>query len=442
MQFADSQAALQSEKVLLQSILLNNDLMYLAESVTPEDLQTDYHRQMLIAMREKILSGASVDEVVLYEHFKRVGGAGIANYVVDFDGVSTKNIEPHIQEIKRASQRRKIISVLEEGVAQSRDLSEGNADVLSVVQDRLLALQQSGAGATAERVADFSDKFYSHLESVANHETGIGAYTTGNAELDTLTTGIRLGEYVIVAGWTSDGKTAYASQIITANCQFGAKVFIFSQEMSREAIIQRCIPQVMNGNLPAYKLRNPRLMNGTDRALLRESKVVIDKWNLWVDDTASLHVRDLVARAYIAHRKHGVKLFIVDYLQLAKGDGDKKNEQVSNVSTALRNFSHNEGVAVVALSQFGRPEGKVKRRPSLFDLKESGDIENDANLVLFVYRPLTKEGGYTYEDLLIVGKQREGPVGDVKVEFDKDSLTFRPRTGTLIQKGGTWHDQD
>lgn len=435
MQFADSHAALDSEKIVLQSVLLKNELLYLAEAVKPDDLQTDYHRKMFAVIREKIMAGESVDEIVLYEYFRAHSTNGIADYVYDFNSATlTYNIEPHVQEIIRASQRRKIVSTLELALSQAKDLSEDNASVLSLAQDRLLDLQEHGATSKAVRVADFTEAYYSQVDRIANHERGLGAFTTGITRLDDFTTGLRPKEYIVIAGYTGEGKSSYAIQLIAANCALGGKVLLFSQEMSKEAVLQRFIPQVTNGTLPAYKLRNPRKMNGTDRAILLESKAVMDKWPLWVNDASAMHASELVAQAHVMIRKHGVGLIVVDYLQLMKAHGEKRYEQVSNASAALRELAKGQNVVVVALSQLSRPEGKIKRKPSLFDLRESGQIEQDSHLVLFTYRPVDKKGNLTGDDSIIIGKQREGPVGSIPVVFDKSKLMFMPRDSSSDQE--------
>ena len=427
MQFADSQAALQSEKTLIQSILLNNDLLYLAESVRVDDLQTDCHRKMLSAIRTLVGAGKSVDEVILYNHFQETQAKTIADYVLGFEGMATVNIQPHVEEIIRAAQRRKIVATLESALLQAKDLSETNADVLSVTQDRLLDLQQRGTESRAIRLGDYSDGFYAHIQRIAQHERGLGAFTTGLVRLDEMTTGLRPKEFVVVGAYTGEGKTSFGVQLIAANCALGAKVLLFSQEMPKESVLQRIIPQVTDGQVSAWKLRNPRRMNGTDHAILEESKSKLDGWNLWVNDASTMQASELVAQSHVMVKKHGIGLVVVDYLQLLKAQGEKRYEQVSNASAALRELAKQQNIAVVAISQLSRPEGKLKRKPTLFDLRESGQIEQDSHLVLFPYRPIDKKGHFTHQDSIIIGKQREGPVGDIPVEFDAAKLMFVPR---------------
>ena len=424
MRLTDQVGALESEKALLQSVLLNNDLFYAIESLTVDDFQTECHRKMFMEIATRIQGGQQVDEVILHDHF---AGSSVGDYILRFDGLETKRIVPHVDEIRRASQRRRIIHMLEAAVAQSHDMSEENEAVLSVTYDRLLEIQEATRTSKSVRLSEFSEEFYARMERIANDELPSGGITTGLTSLDNMTGGLRVGEYVIVGAYTGEGKTSFATQIIAANCRFGIKSLLFSQEMSKEAVLARIIPQVAKGSLPAWKIRNPKTMVGSDRAIFAESRTVVDSWDMWVNDASTLHASDLVSQAHTMIRKHGIKLVVVDYLQLMKAEGEKRYEQVSNASAALRELAKSQGVVVIAVSQLARPEGKVKRAPSIWDLKQSGEIENDAHLVLFPFRPVDKKGSLTGKDFIIIGKQREGPVGRIPVEFDREKLTFVSR---------------
>ena len=426
MQLVDSQAALQSEKVILEMVLLDNEQFYQLDRIQPDDFQNGDHRQIFVALRERVQAGDQVDHVTLHQLFESAGKSHIANLVIDLDRgfVGNQKIESHVQEVLRASHRRQIIKTLEAAVAQARDFSEDNESVLAVTYDRLLDIQDFGRSSKSLRVSDFSDAFYARVERIANQQAGVGGFTTGIAALDEMTTGFRLGEYIIVGAYTGEGKSSYVIQVIAENCRAGVKVLLFSQEMSKDAVLARVIPQV--ADIPAWKLRNPRKMVGSDRAVFAESKAIVDGFNLWVNDASTLHASELVSHAHTMVRKHGIKLIVVDYIQLMKAEGDKRYDQVSAASGALRELAKSQNVVVIAVSQLARPEGKIKRAPTMFDLKASGELENDAHLILFPWRPVDKQG-YTAKDFIIIGKQREGPVGRVPVVFDRERLMFNSR---------------
>ena len=153
----------------------------------------------------------------------------------------------------------------------------------------------------------------------------------------------------------------------------------------------------------------------------------MDDWPLWVNDASSQDIMGLYSHALMMVKRHGIKLIVVDYLQLVKGRGERNYERVSDVSNQLRELAKNSGVPVLVVSQLSRAENREKRTPRIFDLKESGSIENDSHVILLPYRPQEKDGRYSGEDLLIVGKMREGQTGVVQARFDSLTLTFQPR---------------
>lgn len=232
----------------------------------------------------------------------------------------------------------------------------------------------------------------------------------------------------LLADFTVVHNSSFALQIIVANCVFGVKSLLFSQEMSKEAVLARMIPQAMKTPVPAWKVRSPRTMSPEERKAFMESRTVVDALPLWVNDTSTMHASELISHSHMMVKKHGIQLIVVDYLQLMKADGEKRYDQVSAASGALRELAKTLGVVVIAISQLARPEGKRKSAPGIWDLKASGEIENDAHLVLMPYRPVDKKGNLTGKDSIIIAKQREGAVGRLAVEFNKTRLRFDERT--------------
>jgi replicative DNA helicase len=161
--------------------------------------------------------------------------------------------------------------------------------------------------------------------------------------------------------------------------------------------------------------------------VFRETQAVIDTWPLWVNDATSLDIGQLAAHAQMMIRREKIKLIAVDYLQLLKAEAQTRYDRVTKVSESLRELAKYTGVPVIVVSQLSRPEDKKIRPPRPFDLKEAGSIENDAHVIIMPYRPQDRDGHFTGEDLIIVGKQREGPTGSVKVRFSTNTLTFDPR---------------
>lgn len=412
--------------------MIENELLYQVGELKPEDFSTEYHREMYRALWAVISQGGTADAVTLSQYLVQQGKPKVGDYIVVFDdGINpVRNIEPHVKEIARTSRRRSIIRALEGAVAQAYDMSESNEDVISVTHDKLLNLASASMVNQSFHVKDFSFQVYEGLRRLAERDTSASlGLTTAVTEVDDLTTGFRPGELAVIGAYTGEGKTAYLEQILAANCYRGVPALMFSQEMSKEQVLIRMIPYLTGGRVTARKLRDPRLMNMAQKVDVENTQSVIDGWPLWVNDASRFDVNEMVAHSHAMIRRYGIRLIGVDYLQLLKASGKDKREQVGNASEALRSLAKSQKVAVVALSQLGRPGDKVKRPPTMFDLKESGEIEEDAHLVLLLYRPVEKDKGtFTRKDFIIVGKQREGPTGSVKVRFNSDMLIFEARS--------------
>jgi len=436
-------SAIESEKAVLSSILMDNDSVYLTGDLRADDFGLDIHRKMYSTMWEMMAAGETIDHISLKGALSTRYNEREADYVLMFDDdlMVKVDVEYHVRQILNASRRRQIVRVLEGAIAQAYDSSETNDDVISVTHERIMAIASASTLHRSWKISEYSGDVYAAILKLAQQDREVQSLglTLGVKELDRLTTGLRLGEYYVIGAWAGEGKTAFAEQVIVANCYNQVATLMFSQEMSKEQVILRVIPQVSNGQVSARGLRDPREMNPVQMSEFTRTQEIIDSWPLWVNDASSFEVSQLVAHAYMMIRRHGIKLIVVDYLQLLKARGDKKYEQVSNASEALRQLAKSEKVVVVAISQLSRPDTKQKRAPTMFDLKESGQIEQDAHAVFLLYRPLMKndqEVAYSGEDLIIIGKQREGPVGSVKVKFDSRRLMFLPRAADSDEDSG------
>jgi len=250
---------------------------------------------------------------------------------------------------------------------------------------------------------------------------------TGVTKLDNMTTGLRPGELWIVASFTGEGKTVLATQIVMANCPLGTAALWWTPEMTKQQVMGRMVPKITDGQVKMRHLRDPRGMTAAQFAGFETAIKVIENWPLWIDDSSSVEAAHIYAHSMAMVKQHAIKLIVVDYLQLVRGKGEKRYEQVSNVSSTLRTLAKDSGVPVLAVSQLARPENREKRMPRIFDLKESGSIEQDAHVILMPYRPQDKDGHYSGDDLIVMGKQREGATGSAKVRFDSLTMTFEKR---------------
>jgi replicative DNA helicase len=264
------------------------------------------------------------------------------------------------------------------------------------------------------------------LEVQANNQ-GLVGLRTGLGSLDVLTGGIRPGELWTIGALPGRGKTALGVQILLANGKQGMPCCAFSLEMQALEIGRRFI--AAESSIPAINLRNPQTIRKERWMQMAESAAEIAQMPIYVDDRSTLKVHELLASARLYIRRHGVKLIVVDYLRLVEAPGRDIRERVGYVADSLRQLAKTERIAVVLLSQLRRPDGGINSRPSMLDLKESGDVEAHSHVVLLPYLPVAEDGKPIPEDqLLIIGKNRNGGIGSLPVYFDEKRLQFVERT--------------
>ena len=420
-----------AEKAILGAILLDSQAIYQCGELKATDFSLSSHRTIFSAMNELSSGSRAIDMVTLVDHLgPKLHGIGDVGYLSSLvDGVPDRpHIEHYISIVASLSRRRRLVALCDATMKQCDDQSESTEDCISVAVDRLLEL----AGATSRKsikLSDYSFDVYQRIRNLAKtplSDLPIGL-PTGFPGIDHLTSGLLEGEMWTVATWTGDGKTVFVTQVAVNNLKLGNPVLVFTIEMNKRAFLQRMIPQITDGAVKGRHLRDPRHMTGAQLMAFDRAQKTMDDWPLWVNDASSQDIMGLYSHALMMVKRHGIKLIVVDYLQLVKGRGERNYERVSDVSNQLRELAKNSGVPVLVVSQLSRAENREKRTPRIFDLKESGSIENDSHVILLPYRPQEKDGRYSGEDLLIVGKMREGQTGVVQARFDSLTLTFQPR---------------
>lgn len=420
-----------AEKAVLGAILLNSDSFFQCGILKDEDFFLSSHRIIYRAMAELAKTARAIDLVTLADKLgadlPKVGDAGYISSLID--GVpDSPHIEQYVQMVYESSRRRRLLALAKGIIQQCEDGSETTSDCVSLATDRILEL----AGTTSNKsrwLKDYSEDVYSRVRKAAKtplSDLPIGLQT-GIKGIDHRTTGLRPGELWILASYTGEGKSIFAMQVIVQNLKRAIPILIFTPEMNRRQALSRMIPQLTDGRVKGRHLRDPRHMTAAQLAEFESTQCVIDKWPLLVNDTSSPDIAMVYAHAMAMVKQHKVRLIVVDYLQLVKGRGESRYDKVSDVSNTLRDLAKNSDVPVLAVSQMSRPENREKRIPRIFDLKESGSIEQDAHVIIMPYRPQEKDGRYTGEDVIIIGKQREGPTGSIKVRFDSLTLTFQPK---------------
>ncbi len=424
-------SAVDAERIVLGTILLDN-LVYseAAAVLAPEDFFLDSHRRIFVRMADLGERGDPIDIVTLQhalsEH-KELEAVGGVSYLVSLEQgtVRRASVLHHAREIAEKSRLRKIVHACNATVAgileQTGESSEFH---IGGLEESLLAVQMASRKTIAQPIADLVAQVLHELELQASQE-GLVGMPTGLRPLDEATAGgFRPGELVVVGALPGRGKSAFGLQITLANAEAGNPTLIFSLEMSNAQLIRRLL--AARSGILACQIRNPKWIGKDKWPRVASTGVALRELPIWIDDSPSLSIRELVARARLCRRRFGIRLVVVDYLRPVRAPGRDIREQVGNVADALRVLAKTEDIAVVLLSQLRRPES-LNQPPSMIELKESGDIESHAHVVLLLHRPVDNQGHFTHEDQIIIGKQREGVTGPIPVKFMPDRLQFTPR---------------
>ncbi len=427
-----------AERTLLGSILLDNTAFAeVSESIQPDDFSLHSHRVIYFAMMDLIEMGTAVDGITLAEklagnkELEAVGGMGYVGALTD--GMPRRSsLAQWIEIVKTKAALRRLIHSCISAIAQACEHNATPDVCAETVERALLEITAQSSKTGAKSVGELLPSVLHEISLLRDRREDLIGYTTGIPSLDIATTGIRPGEYWVIGATPSRGKTVLGTQIAIENAKRGhvnveagrkPGVLIFSYEMKSTHIVKRLLPN--ESNISAGKIRAASLGHD-DWAKLEQAAAEIGKLPLFIEDPSDLNVRCLAAKAKLYIRRFNIGLIVVDYLQQLHAPGKEERERVSNASNALRLLAKNENVAVVALSQLRRPQNE-NDLPSMHALKESGDIEAHAHTVLLLHRPKTKTGDWSGEDLVIVGKQREGDVGHEPVSLVPDKLRFVPR---------------
>lgn len=425
-----------AEKTLLGCVLLDPGCLYrVLPLVKAQDFSLGSHHRIYHAIAELAEAGKPVDDMTLTDaliekrQLDAVGGVG---YVVTLGNNVTSeiariaNVEHYAEMILDKSRRRQARAAGQCLVNATDDVSVSTGDCIERVQESLLEIEAALGRTAARHVKEFMPEVLRELETQSQNQ-GLVGMTTGIPSLDLTTGGIRPGELWTVGALPGKCKTALGIQIVLASGYAGTPTYCFSLEMQALEIGKRFL--AAESTLSAIQIRNPQAIKNVRWPELVRAAVEITDCPIYVDDRPSLKVQELLASARLYIRRHGVKLIVVDYLRLVEGQGRELRDRVGYVANALRQLAKSERIGVVLLSQLRRPEGGINARPSMLDLKESGDIEAHSHVVLLPYLPVGEDGRPIPKDeLLIIGKNRNGGVGSLPVFFDEKRLQFFDRT--------------
>jgi len=430
-------ANVEAERSILGAILLDN-LSYnqAAEHLRPEDFSLDSHRRIYSRMIDLAESSRPIDIITLIDELERnkeLQAIGDTAYVSSLlDGVPDRpSIEHYVKIVRDKALLRGLIHAANAAIARATDQTDTAEDVLNDTEAAIFGLSEKRIGRGFLGVQDIVKDSFGSVDALLQRGQRITGLATHYNDLDEMTSGLQKSDLVILAARPSMGKTALAMNMAeNAAILDGKVVGIFSLEMSREALLLRLL--CSRARVDAHKMRTGSLWRDDMQRVVRAMEELAGS-QIFIDDTPGVSLSEMRAKARRLQQSCGsLDLIVVDYLQLMSGGGkryENRTQEVSAISRGLKALAKELHVPVIALSQLSRaPESRGgDHRPQLADLRESGSIEQDADLVMFIFR----EEVYKQDDPdlqgraeIIIAKQRNGPIGRVNLAFIKHSTRF------------------
>jgi replicative DNA helicase len=444
----------EAEVSVLGGMLIDRDAVARAVEIVRDSMFfREAHRRLYRAMVRLFERGDVIDVITLSEDLKKTGeldAAGGLPYLAELlDAVPTAaNIEYHAKIVREKALLRHLIEAASTIIRDVYDQGERSVEeVMDEAEQRIFKVAQSHDRGGFLWIKEILWPTFEHIERLQESKSGITGVSTGFPDIDRLTSGLQRGDLCIVAGRPSMGKTSWVLNVAqNAAIEHNIPVAIFSLEMSKEQLVQRLL--CAEGRVDSQRLRRGEL---TDEEYKRLAAAAghLNTAPVWIDDSPGNTVLEMRAKARRLKAETEVGLLVIDYMQLmsSQGRSESRVQEVSEISRGLKALARELDVPVVALSQLSRaPEQRTDRRPQLSDLRESGSIEQDADLVMFLYRPeyyygtVDKDGNSLEGKAeLVIAKQRNGPTGTVDLYFHKaytrfDSMTSKDPDGPA---GGT-----
>lgn len=416
----------EAERAVLASILIDNEAVSkVLEVVREEDFYRDGHRRLYRAMLTLYQRGEPTDILNLSNYFQTIGElemVGGASYLSDLvDTIpSSANIVSYAKIVREKGMIRKLIETASDIATMGYEGGEGAEHLLDTAERLIFNLAENRMSQAFIPVKDIVKHSFKRIEKLFENKGEITGVPTGFKDFDAITCGLQPSELIIIAGRPSMGKTALALNMAEhAAIVCRRTVAVFSLEMSKEQLVTRML--CSQAYIDSARLRKGEL-HEKDWPQLTKAAGHLSDVNLFIDDTPAISVLEMRAKSRRLKREHGLDLIIVDYLQLVRPSSDVQNreQEIADISRSLKALAKELKVPVIALSQLNRAvENRQNRRPQLADLRESGAIEQDADVIGFIYRdevydPHSPDKGVAE---IIIGKQRNGPIGLVRLAF-------------------------
>ena len=429
---------LEAEESVLGSCFLSKYALQKAiENLTPESFYSEKNGKIFAVMNDLVDEKTPIDITTVTSALKKknelteVGGVEYLTEILNYVPTAS-NIDYYIQTVEEAALLRSLIETATDIASEGYRTDESVNEILDNSEKKILNIVKNRKSSEFRTIKDILSKTQADLERLSENKGEITGLSTGWYDLDRLTTGLHPNEFVIIAARPAMGKTAFALNLATHVAMSQEKsVALFNLEMSAEQLAMRILASL--GQIDGFKLRTGNLQN-QDWKRINEAISQLANSNLVIDDTPGITIGEIRAKCRrLASSEKGLSLIVIDYLQLISGGknyGANRQQEVSDISRSLKTLAMELGVPVIALSQLSRGvEGREDKRPLMSDLRESGSIEQDADIVMFLYRDdyynkesRTDDNSSLSE--LIIGKHRNGPTATIELLFKKNTSTF------------------
>ncbi len=419
--------SLEAEQSVLGAILLDGEALLKAlEVISPEDFYRDAHRKIFQAMVELFERGEAVDLITVTDylrskgHLEEVGGVTYLSSLVNTVPTSA-NVRFHAKIVREKALLRGLLRAATEIVRMVYEEGLPGDELVDIAERKVFALSDQRIKTTFFSLKDVIKDSFEMIEHLYDKKEAITGLPSGFKDLDELTTGFQKGDLIIIGGRPSMGKTAFALNIAQyVGVERGEPVAIFSLEMSRRQLALRLL--CAEAMVDSKKVQRG-FIKKEDWHKLTSAAGRLAEAPIFIDDSSNISVLEMRAKARRLKAEHGLSLVIVDYLQLMRGRGgvERREQEISEISRSLKALAKELDVPVIALSQLNRAvEQRQDKIPTLADLRESGAIEQDADVILFLYRDEVyhrNRPDNRGKALVRIAKQRNGPTGDIHLTF-------------------------
>ena len=416
--------SVESEQSILGSILLDKDaIITVTETIQPEDFYKEAHKIIYECMLKLNSKNEPIDLITLTEELKKqdsLENIGGISYITSLSTIvpTTTNVKYYADIVKEKSVLRKLIKVSNDILNSGYDNSVKVEEILEQAEKKIFDISQEKSSEDFKSINSVLMDTYDMIEKLYTNKEEITGITTGFDDLNKKINGLQRTDLILVAARPAMGKTAFSLNLVqNAALKGNASVAVFSLEMSKEQLVQRMLSAQSNVELKKIKTGN---LDENDWPRIIDAMSVLSNANIYIDDTPGIKMSELRSKCRKLKIEKGLDFVLIDYLQLMEGEGNNENRQqeISKISRSLKIIAKELNCPVVALSQLSRaPEQRSDHRPMLSDLRESGSVEQDADIVMFLYRDEYYHPDSERKNIgeIIISKNRHGETGSVEL---------------------------